>query len=142
MLREMRDGSGLRGVYKATLENIKAQGDDKARLGMTTLMWIFYSWKPLQVDEICHAAAIRVGSTDLESDDIPAISTLLGYCKGLAEIDKRTSTVRLIHYTFSEYLSAHPDLFGRAHSTMAEICLTYLNFQHVKDLSAGPSPDP
>jgi len=141
-LRAMGNGLNLSDTYQAMLEKIKAQGGDKARLGMAVLMWISYSWRPLQVDELCHAIAIRIGSTDLESDDIPAISTLLGYCQGLVAIDKSTSTARLIHYTLKEYLFAHPDHFGKAHSTMAEICLTYLNFQHVKDLSAGPSPDP
>jgi len=32
--------------------------------------------------------------------------------------------------------------YVRAHSTMAETCLTYLNFQHIKDLPAGPLPNP
>jgi len=103
-LRGMGNGLNLRDAYEATLEKVKAQGGDKARLGMAVLMWIFYSWRPLQVDELCHAIAIRIGSTDLESDDIPAISTLLGYCLGLVAVDKSTSTVRLIHFTLREYL--------------------------------------
>ena len=57
----MRNGLGLGGVYEATLGRIKAQGGDKARLGMAALMWITHSRRPLQVDEICHAIAIRIG---------------------------------------------------------------------------------
>ena len=138
----MKNGVDLGGAYEATLGRIKAQGGEKARLGMAVLMWIAHSRRPLQVDEICHAIAIRIGSNDLDPDDIPAISVLLGCCQGLVTMDQGSSTVRLIHYTLQEYLRKHPDLFDRVHSTMAETCLTYLNFQHVKGLSARPSPDP
>ena len=137
----MKNGSGLGGVYEATLGRIKAQGGDKARLGMAALMWISHSRRPLQVDEICHAIAIPMGSDGLDSDDIPAISTLLGCCQGLVTVDKSTSTVRLIHFTLQEYLRTLPN-FDRAHSTIAETCLTYLNSQHVKDLSTDSSPEP
>ena len=140
-LSAVKNGLGLGGVYEATLGRIKAQGGDKARLAMAALMWISHSRRPLQVDEICHAIAIRIGSNDLGSDDIPAISTLLGCCQGLVTVDKGTSTVRLIHFTLQEYLCTLLD-FRRAHSTIAETCLTYLNSQHIKDISTGSTPDP
>ena len=141
-LSGMKNSLDLGGAYGATLRRIKAQDGEKARLGMAVLMWISHSGRPLQVEEICHATAIQIGSNDLNNDDVPAIPTLLSSCQGLATIEKGTSTVRLIHYTLQEYLCTHPDLFNRAHSTMAETCLTYLNFQHVKDLSSEPSPNP
>jgi len=94
------------------------------------------------VDEICHALAVQIGSNDLDCDNMPRISTILDCCQGLVTIEKGTSAVRLIHYTLQEYLRTHPDLFHRAHSTMAETCLTYLNFQHVKDLAAHLYPNP
>jgi len=138
----MLNGLDLRGAYGATLERIKAQGGEKTKLGMAVLMWITYSRRPLHVDEIRHAIATHIGSNGLNSDDVPAISTLLGCCQGLVTIDKGTSTIRLIHFTLKEYLGTLPDLFDRAHSKMAETCLTYLNFRHVKDLSGGPSFEP
>ena len=137
----MRSDLDLGGEYEAALGRIKAKGGEETRLGMAVLMWISHSRRPLQVDEICHAIAIRIGSNDLDNDDILAISMLLDYCQGLVTIDKSTSTVRLIHYTLQEYLCAHPRLFDGAHSTMAEVCLTYLKFQHVKDFLAGRSPN-
>ena len=135
----MKDSLDLGGAYEATLRRIRAQDGEKARLGIAVLMWISHSRRPMQVDEICHAIAIRIGSDDLNRDDIPAISTLLDCCQGLVTIDKGALTVRLIHFTLKEYLCTQSELFERADSTMAETCLTYLNFQHVKDFSAGPS---
>ena len=107
-------------------------------------MWISHSRRPLQADEICHAIATCIGSNDLNSDDIPAISTstLLSCCQGLVTIEKGTSNIKLIHFTLQEYFCTHPDLFDRAPSTMAETCLTYLNFQHIRNLQAGPTFDP
>ena len=134
-LRVMTEGLDLRGVYGATLERITEQGGEKARLGIATLMWISHSERLLQLDELLHALAVDVGSADLDLERIPSVETLLSCCLGLVVIDREASTVRLIHYTLQEYLCAFPDVFGAAHSIMAETCLTYLNFQVIRDIS-------
>jgi len=138
----MTDGLGLGGAYGATLARIKGQGGRKAQLGMATLMWICHSERPLGAVELCHALAVEIGSPNLSPDNIPTIGTLLACCQGLVAVDKEASTVRLIHFTLQEYLRAHPELFSSAHSTMAEICLSYLNSQQVRALSISSSPSP
>jgi len=137
----MTDGSGLGDVYGATIARINAQDGDKSRLGMAALMWINHAERPLRADELCHALAVELVSTDFNTGNIPSISTLVGCCQGLIAVDKEASTVRLIHFTLQEYLSTHPDLFSRPHSAIAEICLTYLSSQQVKALPTSPSPD-
>ena len=132
----MTDGSGLEDIYGATIERIKAQGGYKSRLGMGALMWISYAEVPLSPDELCHALAIELGSTDFNASNIPSIMTLVSCCQGLITVEKEALTVRLIHFTLREYFSAHPDIFSRPHSAIAEICLTYLNSSLVKALSA------
>jgi len=128
-------------TYGATISRIKAQDGDKSRLGMASLMWISHAERPLRVDEFCHALAVELGSTDFNIGNTPSMSTLVSCCQGLIAVDKEASTVRLIHFTLQEYLSAHPDLFSRPHSAMAEICLTYLSSQQVEALSTSPSLD-
>ena len=140
-LSNMTDGLRLEDVYGATIERIKAQGGYKTRLGMGALMWISYAEVPLSPDELCHALAIELGSTDFNISNIPSIMTLVSCCQGFITVDKEASTVRLIHFTLREYFSAHPDIFIRPHSVMAEICLTYLNSQQVKALSANSFAD-
>ena len=137
----MTDGSGLGDVYGATIARIKAQDGDKSRLGMAALMWISHAERPLQADELCYALAVELGSTDFNSGNVPSMSTLVGCCQGLIAVDKEASTVRLIHFTLQEYLSAHLDLFSGPHSSVAEICLTYMNSQQVRGFSTGPSLD-
>ena len=130
----MTAGLGLGDGYKITLERIKAQGGEKARLGMAALMWICYSERQLRVGELCQALAVDIGSPDFNFDNVPPISTLLGCCQGLIIVDKGASNVRLVHFSLKEYLRTRADLFVGAHSTMAETCLTYLNSQHVNDI--------
>ena len=140
-LSAITDGLGLGDAYGATLGRIKKQGGERARLGMAALMWISHAERPLKADELCYALAIEIGSPNLNTDNIPSIGTLLACCQGLVVVEKEASTVRLIHFTLQEYLRAHPDLFSAVHSTIAEICLTYLNSQQVKAFSTSPSPD-
>ena len=140
-LRTMIGGLGLDDAYDSTIERIKAQGGDRARLGMVALMWVSHSERPLSVDEICHALAVEIGSTGINSNIVPSIETVLSCCQGLATFDRGSSTIRLIHFTLKEYLSRHADLFDRPHSKIAEACLTYLNFQAIKELRASSSQD-
>ena len=50
--------------------------------------------------------------------------------------------VRFIHFTVQEYLRANPELFGSAHSAMAETCLSYLNSEQIQALPANLSSYP
>ena len=140
-LSAMTDGLGLGDAYGATLSRIKGQGGEKARLGMAALMWISHAERPLKANELCHALAVEIGSPNLNTDNIPSIGTLLACCQGLVVVEKEAPKVRFIHFTLQEYLQAHPDLFGSAHSTMAETCLSYLNSLQVKSISTSRSSD-
>jgi len=133
------DGSSLEDAYGATLERIKAQGGHKSKLGMTALMWISHSERPLRADELCYALAMEIGSTDHNPDNVSSIWTVLSCCQGLVVVDKEGSAVRLVHFTLQEYLTSHPDLFRSPHAVISETCLTFLNSQHVIALSASGS---
>jgi len=135
----MTDGLGLEGAYGETLSRIKGQGEEESKLGMATLMWISHSERPLEVNELCHALGVEIGSADLDGDNVPSIGTLLACCQGLVAVDKEASTIRLIHFTLQEYLEAHPELFDGPHATMAETCLSYLNSPQIKALSDSDS---
>ena len=139
-LHAMGGGEGLGEAYGATLERIRAQEGEKAKLAMTTLMWICHSERPLRVDELRHALAVEVGSTHFNNENVPVTETLLTCCQGLVAVDKEASTFRLIHHTLREHLSTHRNLFPQAHLEMAEACLTYLNLDQAKALPAKPQP--
>jgi len=134
-LEEMTQGNGLSEAYTATLTRIKEQKGHKSVLGFKALMWVLYSERPLRVEELCHALGVEIGSADLELENIPALRIVLASCLGLITVEVSSSTVRLVHFTLQEYLSDDPTLFHSPHSSIAEVCLTYLNFGLVRDLS-------
>ena len=133
-LEEMTQGNGLSDAYTATLTRLKAQKGHKSELGLKVLMWVLYSERPLRAQELCHALGVEIGSTDLDSENVPALRTLLSSCLGLVTVEESSSTVRLVHFTLQEHLSRDPTLFHTPHSTIAEVCLTYLNSGCARDL--------
>jgi len=134
-LKEMVQGNGLSDAYTATLTRMKAQKGNKSVLGLKVLMWVLYSERPLRPQELCHALGVEIGSSDLEPENIPALRTLTASCLGLVTIEASSSTVRLVHFTLQEHLLSNSTLFHTPHSTISEICLTYLNYGSVCDLS-------
>ena len=136
----MTYGLGLEDAYGPTLNRIKGQGGYNSGLGMTALMWICYSERPLGAEEVCQALAVEIGSTYYNGDKTPSIRTVLNCCQGLVAVNKEGSTVRLVHYSLQEYLTSHRTLFQSPHSTISETCLTYLNSQQVMALSSSLVP--
>ena len=137
MLRRVATaGVGLDSVYGQTLQRIREQRGGRSRLGMEVLMWISHAERPLRIDELCHALAVDMQSTDLDPEDIRSQDTVLGSCLGLAIVDAEASTVRLIHYTLQEYLSCY-GIFPDAHKTIGQACLAYLNYNQIKGLPAN-----
>ena len=131
----MSPGDGLNGAYTATLTRLKAQKGYKSVLGMKVLMWVLYSGRPLRAQELCHALGVEIGSEDLDPENVPALRIVVSSCLGLVTVEASSSTVRLVHFTLQEHFSRDPTLFHSPHSTIAELCLTYLNFGCIKDLS-------
>ena len=131
----MTQGNGLSDAYTETLTRLKAQRGNKSILGMKVLMWVLYSEQPLKVEELCHALGVELGSTDLDHENVPALRTLLASSLGLVTVEVSSSTLRLVHFTLQEHFLSDSTLFHSSHSTIAEACLTYLNFQSVRDLS-------
>jgi len=141
-LHKMTNGSGLGDAYSTTSDRIREQRGNRVKLGMESLMWISCSAHPLKADELCHALAVEVGTTDLNIDNSPSTPTLLSCTLGLVTTNEKSSIVRLVHFTLQEYLAAHGNLFATPHTMMSEICLTYLCFQSVCEISTTPGSIP
>ena len=133
-LKEMTKGTHLGDAYTTTLDRMKAQKGSRSRLGMEALMWVSNSERPLKTRELCHALGVKIGSSDLDLENVPEIRTVLACSLGLITVEASSSIVRLVHLTLQEYLSNNPGLFQSPHSMMAEVCFTYLNFQCVRKL--------
>ena len=134
-LTEMTKGNRLGDAYATTLDRMKTQEGGRFRLGMEALMWVSNSERPLHTSELCHALGVKIGSADLDVENVPEIRTILGCALGLITVETSSDTVRFVHFTLQEYLSGNPSLSASPHSMIAEVCLTYLNFRCVRKLS-------
>ena len=133
-LEEVAGGNELSNAYTATLRRMQTQEANKSVLGLRALMWVSYSERPLRAEELCHALGVEIGYTDLDRENVPELRTLLSSCLGLLTLEASSSTIRLVHFTLQEHLLSDPTLFYSPHLTIAEVCLTYLNFRQVRDL--------
>ena len=134
VLHRMTAGLGLQDAYDTTLDRIRQQGRSKSKLGMEALMWVSHSERPLKLEELCHALGVELGAEDFNMRNVPSIRAVLGCTLGLVAVDKKESTVRLLHFTLQEYLRQYSTPFVTPHSMMAEICLTYLNCRLIRAL--------
>jgi len=140
-LKRMSKGNGLEDVYAETLKRMNAQKGLRQEFAIKALMWVAHSERPLRAIELQQALEVEIGSTELNPGGGPTIKTLLGWSLGLITLEKSSDTVRLVHFTLQDHLSKNLALFGSPHSTIAEICLTYLNSQSIRKLPPS-SNDP
>ena len=134
-LEEMTGGKRLSDACTATLTRLRTQKGYKSVLGLKVLMWVLHSERPLRAQELCHALGVEVESADLDLENVPALRTLVSSCLGLVTVEASSFTVRLVRFTLQEHLSCDPIPFYSPHSTIAEVCLAYLNFGCIRDLS-------
>lgn len=118
-------------LYDVTFERIQQQPETRVEMAKCILSWIYYAPGTLYIAEIRHALAVQPGDMVFDGDGIPSEKALRDCCLGLVVIEQETSIIRLSHLTLQEYLNNNlQQLRPYRHSTIASICLTYLNFEH------------
>ena len=120
---------------------IRSRPNASAELGMRVLMWLHFAFRPLKLAELQHALAVKKSHVEFDARNIPSQKVLLDSCLGLVVVDEETMTVRFVHFTLEEYFRENAGTtFPNGCSSIAETCLTYLNFgglrQHCMDLDS------
>lgn len=125
----------LDSTYEDLLQRVFAQSERSVKRAKRLISWISCTTRPLTVEEIQTALAIKPDDTYVKDDALPDIDILLSSCAGIVTIDEEAQVLRFVHYTFQEY-------FARKFSSTAlkdvniEIsltCLTYLLFEEFKN---------
>ncbi len=120
--------AALTDTYEQALKRIERQSQSKSQLATDVLMWASCSKRPLSVDELRHALAVKFGMKSLDTTRLRLPQILVDVCTGLVIVEEESNTVRLIHYTLQEFLQSR---FGRLRNTnihMTQVCLNYLLF--------------
>jgi len=149
-IRERREAlqtlpPNLEEAFGKTMERIQTQPKPSIKLATKILTWIRLAERPLSIDELLEACAIREGDSDLDSNNFPSRDTFLNCCLGLAIVENETSTVRLVHFSLQEYLTKEIQVLGwpigEGHEDMARVCLTYLMFRSVTEMDSEESSE-
>lgn len=120
---------GLFDSFSETIDRVRNQGASPAKHSMGVLLWVFAAERPMSVEELQHALAVKEGDETFDTDNILTVNKILGWCLGLIVVDQQTKSVRLVHYTLKEYFdSVQHTLFPNAHMHLEKICITYLLF--------------
>lgn len=120
---------GLFSAFEETIERIRDQGDPQSKHAMAVLLWVSHAQRPMTVEELQHALAVREGEEFFDFDNVLTVDKILGCCLGLVIIDQQTRSVRLVHYSLKEYFdSVQQQLFPNGHAQLEKTCLTYLLF--------------
>ena len=95
-------------------------------------MWASYSKRPLSLDELRQALAVKSGMKSLDAHLLRSSKTLVDVCAGLIIVEEESNTVRLIHYTLKEFLQRHLGRLRNPNIHIAQVCLNYLLFDAFK----------
>ncbi|KAJ7658211.1 ankyrin repeat-containing domain protein [Mycena polygramma] len=114
----------LNQTYDEAMQRINNQPEEERQLAYLVLMWVANSKRPLLVAELQEALTIEPDSTELDTDNILDLGTILSVCAGLVITDDTMSGVCLIHYTTQHYLDCiQPQQFP---TDIAQRCFIYL----------------
>ena len=120
---------GLNDALASTMARIQDLPDGRRRMGLNALMWISHARRPLLVNELSEALAIRSDDKSLDIDSQPRPGIIVDCCMGLVTVDEKTWEVRLVHFSVQQYLHANQRVFfPDAENVIAEACITYSLF--------------
>ena len=142
----------LHETYSEAMARIHGQIPEHSELALSAFRWILHAKRPLSVEELQCALAIRPGDRALDTDGLPEIALIVSVSAGLITVDAESQTIRLVHFTVDEYfkMTTHK-YFHNADSLIAETCITYLSFDvfrieylasHRPDSRVCVDPDP
>jgi hypothetical protein len=120
--------TGLHDAFGDTVKKIIRQPKALSDQAMNVLKWTFLAERPLHVNELRHALAVKLGDR-LRLGQFRLRKILTELLPRPIIIEAATPTVRLVHLSLQEYLLTQNDtLFPMGHSEIAYTCLKYLNF--------------
>ncbi|KAK6348997.1 hypothetical protein TWF730_009757 [Orbilia blumenaviensis] len=124
--------NALQSGLSPAIDKMMQRIENKA-LAANILAWIWLAVRPLTVDELLHALAVRAGDNTLNKESLYRPKTFLRCCFGMVTIDAETKTVRLFHSSLKDYFAEHGSALGQTlhecHRDIARICLTYIQFR-------------
>ena len=132
----------LDAVYEEKLDRIFTQTPRRnADWARQALYWVVCTNRPLSLEELLHALAVKQGSAKYDPYDETSEADIILYTAGLVTIDSDKRAVRM-HLTLHDYCHRNREKwFPGAESDISVTLLTYLNFNELDqpcDNDSGP----
>ena len=119
--------------YKERLERIDQQESGHRVLARRILGWLTHARRPMKVQELRHALAVRQGDKEINIQYLDMKNLLVPCCRGLVSIEKETQIIRLVHHTAQQYLDSNRlTIFPEMQTQILSTCLTYLSFSEFR----------
>ena len=117
----------LYATFDDALCRIESQPQEHFQLGYCTISWIFHPKRSLTVGELREALSVEDGDTRLDRSGHQDIDLILDVCCGMVSVDEQDNVVRLVHYSFQQYLEDNWNIaYPNSQRKIAKICITYL----------------
>ena len=111
------------------MARIQGQVQEHSKLAFSALSWISNALRPLRLDELQHALAVRLGDHSLDEEALEDEALIISVSAGLITLDAQSRTMRLVHFTVEEYFRGmQQKWFPDADRRISKTCLTYLSF--------------
>ncbi|KAH6879584.1 hypothetical protein BKA70DRAFT_207428 [Coprinopsis sp. MPI-PUGE-AT-0042] len=114
-------------MYLQTWQRILDQRPNKVTLAKKVLLWVLHAASSLTTETLEQVIATCPDTYQYHSNRLVPVDTLVGLCRGLVTVEKKTRLVRLVHYTAKDALQRLiSDAFPQPHSILSATCLTRL----------------
>ncbi|KAH6892695.1 hypothetical protein BKA70DRAFT_1233627 [Coprinopsis sp. MPI-PUGE-AT-0042] len=117
----------IQDVYQQTWKRIEAQAPDTVVIAKNALIWVLCAKRSLKIEELRHAVATCPVTHRFDRNRLVDEATLMGFCRGLMNMEERTNIVRSVHYTAKDVVKG---LVSRSshylHTLPALVCIALL----------------
>ena len=119
-------------TYDQTVERIMAKGARVSSAALAALSWVVHAHRPLDLPELEHALAIKLGF-DFSVKETYDKETLLKFTESLLIVESDDKAVRLTHYTAQDYFNdaGRRWLLPNASALIARACLQYFSIEAI-----------
>ena len=125
--------SSIHQQYEERLDRIEQQESEHRNLARRILGWLTHASRPMKVQELRHALAVRQGDNGIASQSLDMEDLFVPCCHGLVSIEQETQIIRLVHRTAQQYLDDNRlAIFPGMQAQILSTCLTYLSFSEFR----------
>jgi len=114
-------------AYDEIITRIEQQESGSAETARQTLTWLYYARRPLEMDELREALAVKIGDRHHKENSNSA-AAIIDCCLGLVTYEKSTGIIRFIHPSVRRWLDKRRGKL-LTERKLAMTCLTYLNLE-------------